>query len=58
MGQMRNMHRVLLGKPEENRQLGRPVHRCEDNIKMDLKQDGTEWPGFIWIRIGASGRLV
>jgi hypothetical protein len=34
------VHRVLVGKPEGNRQLGRPRRRWEDNIKMDLQEVG------------------
>jgi hypothetical protein len=36
MGEDRVVYRVLGGKPEEKRPLGRPRHRWEDNIKMDL----------------------
>ena len=36
MGEGRGVHRVLVGKPEAKRQLGRPRRRWEDNIKMDL----------------------
>ena len=42
----RGVYRVLLGKPEEERPLGRPGHRWEDNIKMDLQEVGCgsmEW---------------
>jgi hypothetical protein len=41
MGEGRVVYRVLLGKPEERRQLGRPRCEWEDNIKMDLK--GMDW---------------
>ena len=34
------MHRVLVGKPEGKRPLGRPRHIWEDDIKMDLKEVG------------------
>ena len=34
------MHRVLVGKPEEKRSLGRPRHRWEDDIKMNLQEMG------------------
>ena len=34
------MHRVLVGKPEGKRPLGRPGHRWGDNIKMDLQEVG------------------
>jgi hypothetical protein len=33
----RNAYRILVGKPEEKRPLGRPKRRCEDNIKKDLR---------------------
>jgi hypothetical protein len=34
------VYRVLVRKPEEKRPLGRPRHRWEDNIKMDLEEVG------------------
>ena len=34
------MHRVLVGKPEKKRPLGRPRRRWEDNLKMDLQEVG------------------
>ena len=40
MGEGRVVHRVLVGKPEGKRPLGRPRRRWEDNIKMDLQQFG------------------
>ena len=40
MGKNRGVHRVLVGKPEEKRPLGRPRRRWEDNIKMDLQEVG------------------
>ena len=40
MGQGRGVHRVLVGKPEGKRPLGRPRRRWEDNIKMDLHEVG------------------
>ena len=40
MGKGRDVYRVLVGKPGEKRALGRPRHRWEDNIKMDLKEVG------------------
>jgi len=39
-GQGRGLHRVLVGKPEGKRPLGRPRRRWEDNIKMDLQEVG------------------
>jgi hypothetical protein len=38
MGEDRGVHRVLVGKPEGKRPLGRPRRRWEDNIKMDLQE--------------------
>ena len=40
MGEERVVHRVLVGKPEGKRPLGRPRRRWEDNIKMDLQEVG------------------
>jgi len=40
MGERRGIYRVLVGKPEGKRPLGRPRHRREDNIKMDLQEVG------------------
>ena len=40
MGEDRNVHRMLVGKPEGKRPLGRPRRRWEDNIKMDLLKVG------------------
>ena len=40
MGEDRGMHRVLVGKPEGMRPLGKPRRRWEDNIKMDLQEVG------------------
>jgi hypothetical protein len=41
MGNRRGVYRVLIGEPEGKRLLGRPRHRWEDNIKMDLEE--VEW---------------
>ena len=40
MEEGRGVHKVLVGKPEGQRPLGRPRHRWEDNIKMDLEEVG------------------
>ena len=42
MEQSRNAYRVLVGKPESERPLGRPRLRWEDNIKMDLIEVGCD----------------
>jgi hypothetical protein len=41
MGEGRGVYRVLVGKPEGKRPLGRPRHRLEDYIKMDLQEVGS-----------------
>jgi hypothetical protein len=40
IGEKRNPYRILVGKPEIKRPLGRPRHRWEDNIRMDLREIG------------------
>jgi hypothetical protein len=40
MGEERNVYRVLMGKPERKRPLGRPRRRWEDGIRMDLREIG------------------
>ena len=40
MEEGRGVHKVLVGKPDRKRQLGRPRRRWEDNIKMDLQEVG------------------
>jgi hypothetical protein len=47
MGEKRNAYRILVGKPEEKRPLGRPRHKWEDNIRMDLR--GIGWSAMDWI---------
>jgi len=47
MGEKRRVYRVLMGKPEGKRPLGRPRSRWDDNIKMDLKEVGCG--GMDWI---------
>jgi hypothetical protein len=49
MGEGRNLHRVLVGKPEGKRPLGRPSRRWEDGIRMDLEEIG--WGGVEWIHL-------
>jgi hypothetical protein len=46
-GEKRNSCRILVGKPEGKRPLGRPRRRWVDNIKMDLRE--IEWDGLDWI---------
>jgi hypothetical protein len=49
MGEGRGVYRVLVGRPERKRPLGRPRLRWEDNIKLDLREIGID--GTNWIRI-------
>jgi hypothetical protein len=59
MGEGRNVYRVLVGKPEGKRLLGRPRRRWEDGIRMDLREIGSGvWSGFSWLRIGTVGGLL
>jgi hypothetical protein len=56
MGERRGAYRILVGKPEGKRPLGRPRCRWEDNM-IDLQE--LEWgalTALIWFRIGTSGR--
>jgi len=56
MGEGRGTYRVLVGKPEGKRPMGRPRHRWEDNIKMYLQDVGVGvWTGSSWLRIGTGG---
>jgi hypothetical protein len=55
MGEKRNVYRLLVGKPERNRPLGRPRHRWVNNIRMDLGEIGwgdVDWIGLVWLREG------
>jgi len=47
----KNKYNVLVGKPEGKRSLGRPRHRQEDDIKIDIKELGwgKAWRGLIWL---------
>jgi hypothetical protein len=49
MGEGRGVYRVLVGRPEGKRPLGRPRRRWEDNIKVDLMEIGID--GANWIRL-------
>jgi hypothetical protein len=49
MVNLRNAYKILVGKPEGRRPLGRPRRGWEDNIKMDLREIGLE--GVDWIHL-------
>ena len=53
MGEERGVYRVLVGKPEGMRPLGRPRRRWVDNIRVDLQEVGCGYVG--WPRIGTGG---
>ena len=48
-GKRRGVYRILVGKPEEKRPLGRPRRKWENNIKLDLQEVG--WMGMDWINL-------
>jgi hypothetical protein len=50
MGEERGVYKVLVGKPEGKRPLGRPRRRWEDNIRMNLQEvgcGGMDWIGLV-----------
>ena len=49
MGEEREAYRVLVGKPEGKRPLGRPRRRWVDNIRMDLQEVGCGYMDWIWL---------
>jgi hypothetical protein len=57
MGDRIGACRVLVGKPEGKRPLGRPQRRRENKMDLQETELGT-WTGLIWLRKGASGGLL
>jgi hypothetical protein len=58
-GERKGAYKVLVGKPEGKRPLGRPKHRWDDNVQMDLSAVGLgSMAGLIWLRIGTGGWLL
>jgi hypothetical protein len=56
MGEKRSVYRVLVGKLEGKKPLGRPRHRWEDNIKMELQEVRCGvWTGSSWLKIVTVG---
>jgi hypothetical protein len=59
MGEGRNVYRVLMGKPEGKRPLGRPRRRWMNSFRIDAREIRLGvWSGFIWLRIGTGGGLL
>jgi hypothetical protein len=61
VGEGRKVYRVLVGKSEGKRELGRQRHRWEDEIRMDLREvgwGGGVWSGFTLLRMGTGGGLL
>jgi hypothetical protein len=52
MAEKMNACRILVGKQERNRPVGRPRYRWKDNIKVKVRYDGMVWTGLIWLRMG------
>jgi hypothetical protein len=59
MGEETGVYRILVGRPEGKRPLGRPRRRWYDNIKLDLREIGMYGrTAFGWLRIRSSGGLL
>jgi hypothetical protein len=59
MGERRGAYRVLVGRSERRRPIGRPWLRWVDNIKMDLSEvELGAWTGSIWLKIKTGGGLL
>ena len=56
MGEGRGVHRVLVGKSDRKKPLGRPRRRWVDNIKMVFRKwEGVVGTGWSWLRLGTGG---
>jgi hypothetical protein len=49
MGELRKVYKILVGKPEGKRPLGRPRRRWENGIRSDLREIG--WGSVEWIKL-------
>jgi hypothetical protein len=60
LGEMRNVYKILVGKPEWKRPRGRHRRRWEENIIKDVTENksGKVWIGFIWLTTGSSGGFL
>jgi hypothetical protein len=58
IGEETKVYKILVGKPEGKRPLGRPRRTWEDGIRMDLRETGWGlWIGFDWLRTRTGGGL-
>jgi hypothetical protein len=58
MGEKRNAYRLLVGKPEGKRPLGRTRRWWVDIGWILERWDGVMWTGLVWLRIGTGGELL
>jgi hypothetical protein len=59
MWEKRNAYKVLVGKSDRRKPLGRPRHKWEDNNKMDFRDiELGVWTGLVCLRMGTSGKLL
>jgi hypothetical protein len=59
MEEKRNAYKLLVGKPEGRKSLGRPRRRWVDNIRMDPGEvSWVMWTGLVWLRIGTGAELL
>jgi hypothetical protein len=59
VGEEREAYKVLVGKPEGKRPLGRPRRRWENGMRIDVREIGLGvWIGFDWLRTGTGGGLL
>jgi hypothetical protein len=57
-GEKMNAYRILVGKPEGKRTLGKPRSRWVNNIIIDLRYEQVVWTKLMWLRIETSGGLL
>jgi hypothetical protein len=58
MREERKLYKVLVGKRDGKRSVGRPRRRWQDGIRVDLRGIGWGWNEFGWLRIGTGGGFL